>query len=431
MSAPVTSAAARRRVGLRGWSIWALGALFFAFAWFQRVAPSVMIDELMGDFAVGAGLLGTLSAIYFYAYAGLQIPVGVMVDRWGPRRLLTVAAASSGLGALAFAGSGGLLAAYGGRLLVGAGAGLGFVSCLKLVQTRFPPERFAQVSGLTVLVGMLGGIGGQAPLATLVAAVGWRPAMAGSGAFALALAVLIWLFVRDVPAGTTAGEGAAPPRLLDGLRLVIRRRETWLVTFAGLFLIGPVLAVAGLWGVPYLMAAYGVGRPEAAAANSLMLIGLGLGGPITGFVSDRWGRRRPVLVGGALTALLAFLGILYLPGLPVPVLYGLFFVAGLGAGTTVVLYALAGEVNPPEAGGVAYGMVNTGVMAGGAITQPLVGVLLDTLGPAGPVEAAAYPPEIFRLAFAVLPVSIAISALLVLMVGRTRTRRPVVPREPG
>ena len=147
--ASAAPAAQKRQVaGWLPWLTWGLGAALFCYGFFQRVAPSVMIDPLMRDLAVGGAVLGNLSAFYFYAYAGLQIPVGLMVDRWGPRRLLTGGALLCGLGSLLFALAEGLPLAYAGRLLIGAGAGFGFVATLKLATAWFPPERFAQVSGL-------------------------------------------------------------------------------------------------------------------------------------------------------------------------------------------------------------------------------------------------------------------------------------------
>jgi MFS family permease len=169
------SKSGRATVGPLPWFMWSLGALFFCYAFFQRVAPSVLVSDLMRDFGVGAAVLGNLSAFYFYAYAGMQLPLGVLVDNWGPRRILAGGALVCGLGTLMFATADTLGPAYLGRLLIGAGAGFAFVATMKLAGTWFPPRRFALMSGLTGMMGMAGAVAGQAPMAARAVPIRTRP----------------------------------------------------------------------------------------------------------------------------------------------------------------------------------------------------------------------------------------------------------------
>ncbi|MBX9946079.1 MAG: MFS transporter, partial [Reyranella sp.] len=169
---------------------WATGALFFFYAWILRVAPSVMIDELMRDFAVGAAAVGHLSAFYFYGYAGMQIPVGLLMDRFGPRRLMTVAAVGCAAGCVLFALAPSLWALSLGRFVIGATAAFSLVGAMTVAGQWFPPARFALLSGFAMMLGMAGGVFGQAPLRLLVEALDWRQAslaLAGGGVL-LALA---------------------------------------------------------------------------------------------------------------------------------------------------------------------------------------------------------------------------------------------------
>ena len=406
-------AAQRRQVaGWLPWLTWGLGAALFCYGFFQRVAPSVMIDPLMRDLAVGGAVLGNLSAFYFYAYAGLQIPVGMMVDRWGPRRLLTGGALLCGLGSLLFALAEGLPLAYTGRLLIGAGAGFGFVATLKLATAWFPPERFAQISGLTLMLGMLGGIGAQAPLAALVETAGWRSALAGAAGFGVLLAAAIWLVVRDRPPGTPAPVGPAgpyAPSLLAGLWAVAKRPQSWLLALAAAAMTAPLLSFAGLWGVAWLMQTRGLERPEAAAMTSLMLIGWALGGPLIGTLSDRLGRRKLFLLAGSGLGLVCLAAVLYLPDLPLAVLSGLFLANGIGLGAMVVAFAMAREANAMAVSGVAYAFVNCAVTGTGAVFQPLIGWLLDHGWDGTLVEGARiYSAEAYRLALTSLIVFLAV-----------------------
>ncbi|HEU4378308.1 MAG TPA: MFS transporter, partial [Hyphomicrobiaceae bacterium] len=163
---------------------WLAGATFFFYAWILRVAPSVMVEELMRDFSVGAAVLGHLSAAYFYGYAGMQIPVGILLDRFGPRRLMTVAACVCAGGCVLFATAETLSAAIAGRVLIGASAAFSLVGAMAIAGQWFPPDRFALLSGLAMAAGMAGGVFGQAPLRLVMEATDWRTTtllVAGAG----------------------------------------------------------------------------------------------------------------------------------------------------------------------------------------------------------------------------------------------------------
>ncbi len=410
------------------WLVFGLGALYFAYAWVQRVAPAVMVDGLMRDFAVGGAILGNLSAVYFYAYAGMQLPVGMLIDRWGPRRMLGSMAAVAGLGGLLFATAEGIGAAYAGRFLVGFGAAFGFVGALTLATNWFPPHRFAMLAGAGMMAGMLGGVIGQAPLAALVEEVGWRTALIGTGLFGFVLSALIWLIVRDRPPGE-AVTGAAPaksesdsrPSVFAGLGGVTTLPANWLLAIFGGLVSAPLLAFGGLWGVPYLMRVYGASRPAAALTVSLMLVGWAVGSPLIGWLSDRMGKRRAPMIVGAAIALAALLAVLYVPGLPLPALGALLFLSGAGSASMVICYALAREINPAQAVGTAYGFVNMVVVGSGAVFLPIIGWLLDRNWD-GAMEAGArvYSQTAYDAAFVVLPGSLAVGLVVGLLVREPR-----------
>ncbi|MDX1711906.1 MAG: MFS transporter [Rhodovibrionaceae bacterium] len=403
------------------WLTWGLGALLFCYAFFHRLAPSVMIDSLMRDLAVGGALLGNLSAFYFYAYASIQIPVGLTIDRWGPRRVLSISAAFCALGSIVFAGAESLTTAYLGRLMIGAGAAFAFVGSLKLATNWFPPRRFAQLTGLTMMAGMIGGIAAQAPLAALVEITGWRAALTGAAVAGGIIAAAIWIIVRDRP--PTAAEqppdaaalGGETVSVLQGLVRVLRTPQNWLIALTSAVMTAPMLSFAGLWGVAWLMQTRGFERPEAAATTSLLLIGWAVGSPITGWLSDRLGRRKPILQASMLLGLLALLAILYLPDLPVPVLWALFAGSGMCFGAMAVGFAMARTANATEVTGAAYGFVNMAVTATGAIFQPLIGWLLDLRWSGEMLDGArVYSAETYGFALASLPIFMTLGLLATL-----------------
>ncbi|MDX9862903.1 MAG: MFS transporter [Rhodospirillales bacterium] len=403
------------------WAAWLCAACFYCYGFFQRVAPSVMVGDLMRDFGVSGAVLGNLTAFYFYAYAGLQIPVGVMVDRFGPRRMLTAAAILCTAGSWLFATAGSLGLAYAGRGLIGAGAGVAWIGTLQIVAFGFPAHRFALLSGLTLLLGMAGGIGGQAPLAFVIATAGWRPTLLGGTLVAAVLAALIWWVVRvdAAPQGRSAGGGG----VMRGLGSVLANRQSWTCAIFGAGMAVPVLAFAGLWGVPYMMETYGLTRPAAALATTLMLVGWAIGAPVAGWFSDHLGQRRGPMVVSSVAALATLAAALYLPGLSLIVVQGLLLVHGIFSGAMVLSFATARENNRMRVSATAVGFVNMAVMAMSAAFQPLIGWLLD-LGWKGRLVdgARVYAPETFKAALVTLMVAGVAACVAALLTRETRCR---------
>ncbi len=377
---------------------WLVGSLFFFYAWILRVSPSVMVDELMRDFAVGGAVVGNLSALYFYGYAGMQIPVGLLLDRFGPRRLMSAAAGLVAVACLLFAWSQGLVGASVARFLIGAGCAFSLVGAMAVAGQWFPRERFALLGGLAMMFGMAGGVFGQAPLRVAVDATDWRTTMASVAVIGFVLMLAAWVFVRDRRRGS-GGVGA----VIEGLRRVAANRETWLNAVAGLGSTGPLLAFAGLWGVPYLQAVHEIDRVTAGTVTSVTFIGWGVGAPLIGWVSDHFGNRRSPLIAGLTLSALSLVAILYLPGIPLWGVGVLCFGIGFGGSAQIVCFALVREHNPPQFSGTAIGMVNALVTGAGALFQPMIGGLLDLSWDGLLVDGArVYAIGAYNLAFGVL-----------------------------
>lgn len=388
---------------------WAFGSLFFFYAFVLRVSPSVMVDELMRDFGVSALVLGNLSAFYFYIYAAIQIPVGVLMDRIGPRRLMAVAALVCALGCFLFATSEQLAGAYLGRLLIGFGCAFSWVGVLTIIAEGLPARHFAVFIGGGQFAGTAGAIAGQAPLGLAVEAVGWRSSMSALAIGGVVLAVCLWLAVRDRP------RTPAPAGLGTGLRVAAANRQTWILAGIGLSLTGSVLAFAGLWGVPWFAAVYQLPRAQAAQLLSLVFLGWLIGAPCGGWLSDRLRRRRPLLVAGTALSTLSIVALLYLNDLPLPLIAALLFFNGVGGSVMILTFAAGREHNPDHARGAALGIINTCVVASGALFQPLIGALLDWNW-SGVVDNGVrlYSPTAYSMAMAVLPLGGAAGFLLAL-----------------
>ena len=413
------------------WTVWGLGALLYLIGFYQRVAPAVITDRLMADFTLGAAALGNLSAFYFYSYVAMQIPTGIIADRWGPRRLLTVGAGIAALGTALFAFAPSIFWANAGRLLIGASVAVAFVSMLKLATRWFKPSQFALASGIALFFGVVGGVVAGVPLRLLVEAFGWRPVMMVTAIVTAALCVAIWLFVRDDPAERGyASYAPAPPvhgvhhaSVWHGLMQVLSFRNTWILVIVPIGVAGSVLTFAGLWGVPYLKQVHGLETKEAAAITSSLLIAWALGGPILGALSERMGRRKPLYVVTTVVALIGWGIIIFVP-LPIWALVGLLIVTGFACGNLIIGFAFAKESVPARLMGTASGFCNMGPLMGGMFLQPGVGWILDrnwlgsTVGGARVYDAAAYQAG-FSLIFAAMVLSL----VLILMARETHCRQ--------
>ncbi|MGI9464884.1 MAG: MFS transporter, partial [Aestuariivirgaceae bacterium] len=365
-----------RQAGAKAWFVWSLSAVAFGYAFFQRVAPSVMVSDLMSEFSIGAAMTGYLSALYFYPYVALQFPLGAMLDRFGVRALLAFAVGLAAAGSLLFGSAQSIEQAYVGRVMIGCGSAVGFLSSLRLAANWFPAPRFAFLAGLVMLFGMISGIGGQAPLAWLISQTGWRDAMFAAGMFAAALCLLIAIFVRDAPAGAKihlADKTQNWSAILNALKDALSRREVWLIALVATTMTGPMLAFGGLWGVPYIMGEYQLERPEAALYVSMMLFGWAAGAPTAGWLSDRIRRRKAPMVYAAIAQAALMAAIACLPGIPLGLMIAMMFLIGMMGAAMAITFALAREVTDPAIHGSVSGIVNAMTVASGAILQPIIG----------------------------------------------------------
>ena len=431
-NAPAIDAAAKaERTPLLGYTGWFLAAMGFFYAWVLRISPSVMVGDLMAEFQIGGAILGVMSSLYFYTYAAMQVPVGLAVDRFGPRRILSFTVLFAALGCVITAAAPSIELVYAGRLMIGFGAAFALVGSMVLGALWFPPRRFALLSGLAVALGLVGGAVGQWMLAWAVPEFGWRDTMYVMGAGGVLLSVLTWLLTRDRPPGT---ERVATPDVgrkglgaiaADVWRVAQERQIVWASVVTALCS-APVLTFGALWGVSYTQVVYGMTRPEAAFHVSFILYGVALGGPMFGWLSDRIGLRRTPLVIGQAVAFVSFVFMLYVPDLP-PIVFGLLIgLAGAAGASMNLCYAVGRESLPARNIGAALGLINmTAVALGGIVVQPLVGWLLD-LQWTGEMKdgARVYSAAAFGWALIVMPV-LSLGALLSSLMIRETHCRPV------
>ena len=368
------------------WIILSLAIAFYFSGFFHRMVTAVMADQLMIDFNIGAAALGNFSSFYYYSYAAVQIPTGIIADHWGPRKLLTCGTLLSSLGAILFASASTIFTANLGRLIIGASMGVAWVSILKLTTRWFKPKSFTVVTGIALGLGILGAITAGVPLRILMNYFGWRAIITGVGIVTFLLSIAIWTFLRDDPAqkgydrfddGILFSIPDSGTSFLKDLLKVFRYKNTWILTVIPATIIGPLLTFTGLWGVPYLSTHYQMTPVKSAALISILLIGCALGGPILGVLSERIGRRKPIIFLALCLSLFAWVPILYMKNIPTGLIMILFIIIGFSSSAIVIGMAFVKESVPSAFAGTVSGISNMGMEMGPMLLQPAIGCILD------------------------------------------------------
>lgn len=375
-----------RSFAIAKWSIFAVLILTYILVYFHRMAPGVVSQDLMGAFQITGAQLGTLSSIYFFVYAFMQLPSGVMADTLGTRTSVINGNIIAGLGSILFGMSGSFELACLGRFFVGLGVSVVFVSIMKSNSVWFHERVFAIMSGLTLLIGNLGSVLAAGPLAAVLTVFEWRSVFVGIGILSLVLASVGFLVVENKPEDLglpspndygSAQDSGKPKSWYANLLSVVITRRVWPGFWVQFGMIGSLYSFMGLWGVRYLQDVHNADRGLAAAHITVMLLCFAAGSLFFGWFSDRLGKRKPIIVGCVLGYLLTWLVLIYLPWSPGAEGYVLFGIMGLMGAGFVVTFAAAKEVIHPNLSGMAVSTVNTGCFIGTALMQPLFGYVMD------------------------------------------------------
>lgn len=409
---------------IMSWTVWGLSCVFYFYECLLQVSPGVISSELMRDFGVTSQTLGILSGIYFYSYAIMQLPGGILMDYFGPRRLLTIATSICAISTIAFGLTDNFFMACTARLMIGLGSAFAAVGAMKLSANWFPPQRFALLTGMMVTIGMLGAIGGEGPLAVLVDHFGWRYSMIIMGSIGLILAALIFMIIRDVPthkdSSSNALDNATEEESLTGLSVLLKKKQLWLVACYGglMYMATPIFC--GLWGVPFLMFKMHITKSAAAYDVSFVFLGWAISSPLWGIISNHIGLRKPPMLVGTLGALLCSLLFIYAPIRSEWVLECILFAFGILSAGFLPAFAIAKELCCKHYVATGLSFMNMMNMIGIAIGQPAVGYILDQLWDGKIVDKVrVYPMEAYQVGLALLPVGMLISLLILPFIKET------------
>lgn len=418
------------------WIAWSMAASFYLYQFVIRVAPGVLSSDLLLTFNCNTYDLGHLGSAYYRTYALAQIPLGFMLDRFGPKRLISLSALCAAIGTLFFAQAPTLEVATFGRLLMGLGAACGFIGTIKLANDLFPPERIARVIGVTMMMGTVGASIGGLPLAASSEVFGWRNSMFAVGIAGIGLAAFIFLILSKALPKTNHPQNAfsknSYPNILksdeikpiqhhDGIINtfinVAKRPQVWLVGIFGGLLYVPLAAIADLWGVPFLTTSHGLSKQNAAAITSFIYYGIALGSPLMAYVCEKTQSRKIPMRIAAISSLLLYSFMISTNQIPHHLLYPLFFLSGVAFCGQAMVFAIISESLPKNLTGLGLGMINTLIMCSGVIFEPLIGYILHLTSHARNEEGIGIDPglltfEDFQIALLSVPICMVIALFI-------------------
>jgi len=400
---------------------WLITAVYYFYQYMLRSAPAVMMPQLSEAFSLSSMGVASLVGLFYWGYSPFSLVAGVAMDRLGPRKVVPLGAAAVGAGALLFASGSTELASV-GRLLQGAGGVFALVGAVYIATKSFPASMAATLIGATQMFGMAGGSAGQFVVGPVIASgVSWSRFWIFMGVGGLVIGALLFVFLPEREKGKETGDWVKSAVLSMGV--VFRNPQSILCgLIAGLLFI-PTTIFDMIWGVRYLQEAHGFDYATAVLRSSSVPFGWIIGCPLLGFVSDRLGRRKPVILAGALVLFASLAFILYGPaGVFPPYVLGL--MAGVASGAAMLPYTVIKEANPPEVSGTATGVVNFLNFTFSALLGPVFGGLLQKVsGGAAPMTA-----EHYQTAFQPLLYGVGMAVLLSLVLKETGTAvRPEAP----
>jgi MFS family permease len=391
---------------------WLLAAVYYFYQYSLRSAPAVMMPQISGAFGLDALGAASLVGLFYYGYSPFSLIAGAALDRLGPKMVIPIGALMAGAGALMFA-TGNLAAAQAGRFLQGAGGVFALVGAVYIASKNFPASRAATLIGATQMFGMAGGSAGQFVVGPMIAGgLLWSRFWLGMGIIGLAVGALLFMLLPRKEAQNAQGDWLREAAAAMGV--VFRNPQSILCgLIAGLLFI-PTTIFDMIWGVRYLQDAHGFDYATAVMRSATVPLGWIIGCPLLGWMSDRIGRRKPVIIGGALVLLACLAWILYgRPGVFPPYVPAL--VAGIASGAAMLPYTVIKEANPPEYSGTATGVVNFLNFTFSALLGPVFGLVLLTVSGG----AATASLEHYQTTFEPLLAGVAIAVVLCFLLKET------------
>jgi MFS family permease len=389
--------------GQRRVLIFSILSVFYIFSIFYRVCNAVIAPNLTEELNLSAETLGVLGGAFFYSFALMQIPMGPLLDRIGPRIILTLSPLIGASGAFLFAMAESFPVALTGRILIGAGMSPLLMGSLKTFLTRFPPRHFSTLMGSFMAVGYLGNFLAASPLAYLNAIFGWRKVIFLAGVITALFSLLVFWVLAEGNSRNRASPASSPDKpalgVLQAMRLVLKSLSFWQLGAPAFFRYGTFIGLQGLWLGPYFMEIDGYSPVEAGQLLTALAAGIMVSGPIVGRFVDRTGTsKKKVILAGLILYTACLLPLIGVPRIKRFYEYiPLFLLMGFFNGSAILIFAHATSLFPASISGTVLTLTNFFSMSGGAIFMPLMGKVIESF----PRVGGAYPVEAYHTSFLV------------------------------
>lgn len=382
----------------------AISATFYLYEFFLRVLPGVLSYEIMHDMKINAATLSMIGTSFYYGYISMQIPIGLLCDRFGPKKLLTASVATCSMATIVFAYSNSVLLSATARAIVGVASASAFIAPLTLATKWYDKKHFALITGMIQLLGCVGAICGGAPIAALTQHTSWRQSILWSAAIGGILTILYILIIKDSPnKEDNYKKQRSFTEELRKVKKVTENIQNWYTGIAVMCCWAPIAIFSELWGVPFLMDLQKIDSTAAASEAAWVWYGIALGSPIIGWLSDRISSRRIPIILCAIIGLVSATMLIYAHVESVITIETLLFFFGLSAASQPVTFGLIVDNNPNEIIGTAIGFNNMAAISG-ALLQVLVGILISTMWQGQMISGTPiYTIYEFKYAFAVIP----------------------------
>lgn len=360
------------------WSIWLLASLFYFYQFFIQVTPSLLKEELATSFNLqSAEGLGYISSLFVFVYGLMQVPAGLLIDRYGPRKLLSIAVFTCAFGSYMFGVATHLWEIKLARIIMGLGASFAVVGTLTVSSMWFPTKRFALLTGLMVTIGMSGAAASFDQLPAFLAKFEWREIFKEVSIFGLVLGLLILFFMKERPlAKKIKSADAKEAGIIEGVKFILFHKQIWLVSIYASLMFLPTLSFGELWSVPFLMQGHGLDKDTAGKITKFIFIGWAFGAPLYGYISDRLRLRNFPMYFANIATIIVLMIVLY-SSPSIITMKVLWFLIGFFSSGFIIAFAVVRESSPAIVTATAVGFINILNTLGGAVLQPVIGKILD------------------------------------------------------
>lgn len=402
----------------RLWLMWAVAVFFFAYQFVIRLTPGLVMPELMQKFQIDATSFGLFASVYYFGYAGMQIPVALLLDRYGPKKIISSCALLCSLGTLALVFTNHWALVLLSRFMIGAGSAAGFLGASKIISLWFPERMYTKMVGITFTFGLMGALYGGKPVSALIGIFGWETVLSWVGILGFGIALILFLLMQH----SETKQEVNNTSIWQNLKIIVMDKRLCLIALANLLMVGALEGFADVWGVPYLVVVRGISKSDAALCISTVFFGMLFGGPLLAYLAEKLRSDAKVtsLCGFLMASL--FVGMLITNSyLPPVILCTLLFVIGILCCYQVLVFSMGVRMMPAHLSGLTVAFLNCINMLGGSFFHNMIGQCMDLFW-TGRYEnqIRVYDAEAYTSALYVIPVAAILGAVILLYVNKAK-----------